>query len=354
MNTEDSIRVSPVSLRELDGNDEPLQTGYWARFKERFGWTAHPISAHVEGNTLRLLFLTRKIAASRVLAYVPFGPAYEPTEKRETYLKALAGAALPLLPKGTFAVRFDLPWHRCGLGNFPGALSAEVCLRKAAMDIQPASTVILDIRGAEQEIMDRMKHKTRYNIRLAFRKGIEIEEHGEEGLETWYGLHEETGVRDRIAVHSLEYYRCLFRLVEEYGEGAPDYRILLAAHEGEILAGIIAAFRGKRAWYPYGASSRRKRNYMPTYALQWRAIQMARERGCESYDLYGISPSDDRSHPLGGLFRFKVGFGGTILNRPGCYDAVLERLPYFLFRKAEILRRYYYLGFRKRGFTQGG
>ena len=87
---------------------------------------------------------------------------------------------------------------------------------------------------------------------------------------------------------------------------------------------------------------------MPTYALQWRAIQLARAQGCETYDLYGIPPSNDPDHPMHGLFQFKTGFGGTIVNRLGCWDVVLKRAKYAFYHTAERARRFYYQRFRKR------
>jgi lipid II:glycine glycyltransferase (peptidoglycan interpeptide bridge formation enzyme) len=123
---------------------------------------------------------------------------------------------------------------------------------------------------------------------------------------------------------------------------------LTARHEGELLAGIIVAVKGEGAWYLYGASSDRKRNLMPSYGLQWRAIQLAKERGCRFYDLFGIPPSDDPQHPMHGLFRFKTGFGGQVVNRLGCYDIALRPLSYRFYRTTERLRSTYYRRWRKR------
>jgi lipid II:glycine glycyltransferase (peptidoglycan interpeptide bridge formation enzyme) len=216
------------------------------------------------------------------------------------------------------------------------------------MDVQPPSTVVLDLSPSEEELLAAMKSKTRYNVRLSLKKGVTVTECGEEQLDAWYRLYRETGIRDRIAVHAEEYFREMFRLSRRYGRGAPEYRLLMARHDGDLLAGIVVAFRGARAWYPFGASAGLKRNLMPTYALQWRAIQLARSRGCESYDLFGIPPAPDPRHPMHGLYQFKTGFGGKVVNRYGCWDAVLKRPRYAAYRAAERARRYYYLDFRKR------
>jgi lipid II:glycine glycyltransferase (peptidoglycan interpeptide bridge formation enzyme) len=251
-------------------------------------------------------------------------------------------------------------------------------------DIQPPSTVIVDISADPDTLLSRMKSKTRYNVRLASKKGVtvEISPPGEDGVpadfDRWYDLYLETAERDRIAVHSRTYYRRQFRVAAELGEaggdglpdvrapgelsgaarkdgahpaaqgGAPRLALLLAYHGGELLAGNILAAFGKRGTYLYGASSNRKRNLMPTYALQWAGMEWARGRGCTEYDLFGIPPAEDPDHPMHGLYRFKTGFGGKIIHRPGCWDYPLRRGLYGVFRGAEAARKYYFKRLRKR------
>jgi lipid II:glycine glycyltransferase (peptidoglycan interpeptide bridge formation enzyme) len=298
---------------------------------------------------MTLLALSRRVAPGISLTYVPMGPQVpEPLHKREDLLLHLGRAMRPLLPLKSIAVRFDLPWHREGAGEAPELLQTGGGLRKAKVEIQPASTVILDIRRSEETILSSMKSKTRYNIRLSLKKGVSVEEGGEEMLREWYRLHEETAARDRIAIRSLKYFRDLFEAVRRYGGKPPDYRILLARSQGSILGGIIVGLWGKHAWYLYGASSGTHRNLMPNYALQWRGIQIARERGCLDYDLFGIPSSDDPEHPMAGLYQFKTGFGGRILNRMGCYDVVLRTPVYRAYGAAEALRWFYFKKLKKR------
>ena len=354
---EEFFKIIPIDIGELDANSELLQSGFWARLKERFGWSAHSVCLESGGESYPLLLLARRLAPASILAYVPFGPSIaEPREMREQFLldlgqriaDSLDSSGHRVLPTDTFVIRFDLPWNRTGLGNFPEPLEERPRFRKAPLDVQPSSTVILDIRPAEEAILASMKHKTRYNIRLSFRKGVQVSESGQEDVDLWYDLYRSTAARDRIAIHSREYYHEQFRLASRYEGRGPTYRLLLARHDGALLAGIIVAVWGKTAWYLFGASGNNKRNLMPTYALQWRAIQMARQRGCETYDLFGIPPSGDPNHPMHGLFQFKTGFGGTIINRCGCWDVVLNRPKYMMFRGAEKIRYFYYKVLRKK------
>jgi lipid II:glycine glycyltransferase (peptidoglycan interpeptide bridge formation enzyme) len=359
-----TIAVEPCALEELDGGRELLQSGFWGAFRRQLGWRARGFRCTCRGRGFPLLVLLRRLAPGLELAYVPHGPeTEEPAGGGEGLLHDLAGALRPYLGRCVF-LRYDIPWGFEGWGNLPPPLPSSGGLYKAPMDVQPPSTVILDLTSGEEQLLASMKSKTRYNIRLSARKGVETaivpavqpRPYGpairparlDSDLSAWYRLYEETARRDRITLHGEGYYRRLFELAGSYGPGAPELYLLNAWHEGELLAGIIVALKGEEAWYLYGASSERKRNLMPAYALQWRAIRLARERGCRRYDLFGIPPTDDPGHPMHGLLRFKIGFGGRVLNRPGCYDVPLRPLLYSLYRGAETLRRSYYRSWRKR------
>jgi lipid II:glycine glycyltransferase (peptidoglycan interpeptide bridge formation enzyme) len=98
-------------------------------------------------------------------------------------------------------------------------------------------------------------------------------------------------------------------------------KLLLARAGSEVLAGNIVIFWKKSAVYLTGASSGGKRNLMPTYALQWAAMRMAKDAGCETYDLYGCPPAADESHPMFGLYQFKTGFSPAVTVRWGTWDA---------------------------------
>jgi lipid II:glycine glycyltransferase (peptidoglycan interpeptide bridge formation enzyme) len=197
-----------------------------------------------------------------------------------------------------------------------------------------------------------MKAKWRYNIRLAAKKGVLVEEAGPAAISEFYELYRATSARDRIALHPESYYSRLFSLAAERREaglqGTPELRLWIARHEGRALASIVTLFRGDKAVYLYGASSDEKRNLMPAYALQWAAMAAAKAAGCAQYDLFGISPSDDPSHPMAGLYRFKTGFGGEIAHRAGSWDYPLRPAAYACFRLAEGARSWWFKDFKKR------
>ena len=164
----------------------------------------------------------------------------------------------------------------------------------------------------------------------------------------WYAIYQETARRDRIGIHSLGYYRGLLQSSLDYPGSAPVVKLLLAWHDGELLAGNIVTLWKTRAAYLYGASSGSKRNLMPTYALQWDAIRRAHAAGCRSYDLYGVPPRPDPGHPMFGLYQFKTGFSDAVLERWGTWDVSFRPVSCALYRAAEAARMVYYRRVRKR------
>jgi lipid II:glycine glycyltransferase (peptidoglycan interpeptide bridge formation enzyme) len=213
--------------------------------------------------------------------------------------------------------------------------------------------VLIDLTLSPDDILTAMKPKGRYNIGLAKKHGVVVSKTGVDGIDVFFRLLSETAARDGIAIHNIEYYRALFEECKETqttllphsplpNAAMPhphSLRLYTATHENDILAAIVVLCRGKEATYLYGASSNMKRNLMAPYALQWKAMQDARASGCTVYDLFGIPPNDNPDHPMAGLYRFKTGFGGKIIHRPGSWDYPYKPLRYVLFKCAERLRK---------------
>jgi lipid II:glycine glycyltransferase (peptidoglycan interpeptide bridge formation enzyme) len=353
MPAEPVTRVEAAGLEALSARGSLLQSRFWAEFRGRLGWQPRAFSCSSGGRDFSLLVLLRPLPLRQRLAYVPHGPEVpDPELENGRLLAALAGALRPHLA-GCLFLRFDLPWALPprGGGPDPTAGLRAAGLRKAPMDVQPPDTVVLDLGYEEESLLAAMKAKTRYNIGLAAKKGVRVEEGGAADLPAWYELYRQTARRDRITLHDYEYYRRQFELAQGgVAGGGPELKLLLARHEGDLLAGILLAVHGRAATYLYGASSDAKRNLMPAYALQWEAIRIARRRGCLTYDLFGIPPSPDPAHPMHGLYRFKTGFGGRLVNRPGCWDFPYRRAAYAGYALAERARAWYYRRFRKARF----
>ena len=172
-------------------------------------------------------------------------------------------------------------------------------------EIQPRYVFRLNLKGkTEEEILKNCHQKTRYNIRLATKKGVTIKEGNKEDLADFHRIMVTTGQRDGFIIRSLSYFEKM------YDELAPEHmKVLMAYYENKPIAGIIPIKYGNKTWYLYGASSNEHRNLMPNYLLQWHAIQEAIQNGCDMYDFRGVSGVVDENHPQYGLYRFKKGFG---------------------------------------------
>ena len=356
-NNPETPDIMPVSF---------LQTPFWAEFKAVHGW--RPLYFRVQGEmpgtgsySFFLSVLVRSFSSFASIAYVPMGPVISLTEPEEQahFLFELTQAITVYLPPNTLCVRFDPPWNTefCNSNkqiiknagrNIRLPLSPSIPIRRAPSDVQPPDTVILDLKKRPEVLLEEMKPKWRYNIRLGERKGVTVrylegKAGAEEGVALFYQLYLETAKRDGIAIHSKEYYRdlvCRASNIETHSvfDKKTVIRVYIAEYEGTVLASIITLFCGEDAIYLYGASSNEKRNLMPAYSLQWRAIRDAQNMGCLRYDFYGIPPSDDPSHPMYGLYRFKTGFGGCIVHRVGSLDIPIHLVAYKLYRIAESLR----------------
>jgi len=339
---QNSMRNGEGFLRELtraadlsvcDKAASFLQSGFWGSFKAQFGWEAFAFLALWKTEAPQqtekpLLVLRRRLAPGFALAYVPWGPELPAGVPFQTALEELAKRLKKELPKDTVFIRFDPPWLLGGT-NEASIPSAFV---RAKADIQPPDTVILDLTQPMELIIEQMKPKWRYNYRLALKKGVKVRQAEKNEITTFYKLLKETSKRDKIAIHGFDYYKALFTY------DSSEIRLYLAEHEGDILAGIITLFRGSDAVYLYGASSDKKRNLMPAYALQLKAIEDAKNYSCEKYDFFGIPPEKDESHSMSGLYQFKTGFGGKIIHRPGSWDYPNRYMIYRIFRIAENFR----------------
>lgn len=334
-----AVTLIEVPLSDLPESSSFLQSFFWGTFKSFFGQSAR---AFILGENTPLLVMLRPLPGEYSLAYVPHGPGdmlpfpsnlypAGPTD----FLITLGEELKRFLPEHTLFIRFEPPWE--------DATEITPPLKKPEFDVHPPSTVLLDLSPPKEEILMGMKSKTRYNVRLAGKKGVTVERGNLKDLPHWYAIYQETAVRDKITLHNYSYYERLFHIAMEEGL---DLRLYLARVEGQVLAGIINLHYGSWCTYLYGASSGIKRNYMPAYALQWEGIKEAKKAGLRKYDFFGVPSTLDPNHPMHGLYRFKTGFGGEIVHRPGCIDFPLHP-GYSFYRIAEKFRTFYYRTLRK-------
>ncbi len=198
-------------------------------------------------------------------------------------------------------------------------------------EIQPRYVFRLDIKDkTEDEIFKGFHSKTRYNVRLATRKGVVVKEGTREDLKDFHKIMVETGARDGFIIRPLSYFEKM------YDELGPNHmKLLMAYYEDKPISGVIPIFYGNKTWYLYGASSNEHRNLMPNYLLQWEMIKMAIARKDDVYDFRGVSGVVDENHPQYGLYRFKKGFGATFTEFIGEVYIPFKPLTYSIYKFSE-------------------
>jgi peptidoglycan pentaglycine glycine transferase (the first glycine) len=320
-----------VSEREWDSflashpDAHLLQASAWGRLKSAFGWLPLRLIAGDAGAQVLLLPLRLGFH----IAYLPRGPVPATPEALaalQPSLEALCRSrrAVFLRMEPDFA---DSESHREGLRSLGFLPSAST--------VQPPRTILVDLPGGEEDLLARMKPKTRYNIRLAARHGVVVRPSDDVG--SFASMIRITGGRNAFPVHSDSYYRKAFA---EFS-ATNQVLLLMAFFQEKPVAGLMAFAQGRRCWYLYGASADEHREVMAPYFLQWEAIRWARSRGCSEYDLWGIPDEEEpdleqqftaREDGLWGVYRFKRGFGGRIHRTVGTWDRVFIRPAYTLYR----------------------
>jgi peptidoglycan pentaglycine glycine transferase (the first glycine) len=299
-----------------------LQTGEWGELKSAFGW--NPV--RIISGDLGVQILFRNLPLGFTIGYIPKAVISNQSIS-EQFWNEIDSAC-----KSHRAIFLKLE---------PDSWDSEFILHPSSFiiskhNIQPPRTIIIDIRGSDDEILAKMKQKTRYNIRLAEKKGVTAR--AWDDIASFHKMMLVTGGRDGFGVHSLEYYRRAYELFHPKGM----CEILVAEYEGKFLATLFVACNGNRAYYLYGASTDEERNRMPTYLLQWEAMRWAKARGCEEYDLWGVPDEDEatleanfetRRDGLWGVYRFKRGFGGELRRAVQAMDRVYNPLLYWTYLK---------------------
>jgi peptidoglycan pentaglycine glycine transferase (the first glycine) len=303
-----------------------LQTGEWGELKSAFGWKPVRIVSGEAG----VQVLYRKLPLGFTIGYIP-KPAIsvqQPVFSQELWreIDSVCGQNRAIFLK----LEPDL-WQDTKPDNLP---ITNYKLRVSPHNIQPPRTIIIDIKGSEEEILARMKQKTRYNIRLAEKKSVTIR--AWDDIESFYKMMLITGGRDGFGVHSREYYQRAYELLHPKQMG----ELLLAEYQGKPLAALFVARNGSRAYYLYGASTDEERNRMPTYLLQWEAMKWSKAHGCEEYDLWGVPDEEEvtletnfekRHDGLWGVYRFKRGFGGELKRAVQAMDRAYNPLLYWAY-----------------------
>ncbi|MDQ3082079.1 MAG: peptidoglycan bridge formation glycyltransferase FemA/FemB family protein [Gemmatimonadota bacterium] len=299
------------------GNGHLLQSWRWGTFKNQFGWEVERFAVIHNQHVLMAQVLFRHRAGVSI-GYIPRGPVL-PGEDSGGIAELWRRIDSAANRRRTLTIVVE-PNLVMSVGGFDAPL-----LSTGLAAIQPARTVKVPLRD-DHELLAQMHPKTRYNVRMAKRREVEVwiaHDH-ENSVDTFHGLLRDTAARNEFHIHPAEYYREFLRYF------APDAALLFAGFEGKVVAAVIAAVFGDEAIYMYGASSTKDRAHGAGFLLQHEAMRWARDRGARRYDLWGIPEYDPEStvgengdrlagssgRDMRGLYEFKTRFGGEIVSFP--------------------------------------
>lgn len=293
-----------------------LQSWEWGQFQYAYGREPKYLAVEDEGNIIAGgLLIKYSLPAWRNYYFSPYGPV----KHHELLLDYVRERAVK--EKNIF-------W-RYENAEIPDGIKVE--------DIHPRHSLILEIGGkTQEELLAGMKPKTRYNIRLAEKKGVKIKISANiSDIDAFYQLSRKTAERQHIAIHPERYYQTMMHSLGSAGL----LKLYLAEYQGKVIAANLVVFFHDTVTYLHGGTSHEHREAMSPHLLQWQAILDAKIAGYKHYDFFGIADTDDPEHPWAGITRFKKGFNGTIKKYPGTYEIPLNNLWYNAYRTVKKIKQ---------------
>jgi lipid II:glycine glycyltransferase (peptidoglycan interpeptide bridge formation enzyme) len=327
-----------------------LQCLEWGELKKP-DWQPVPVSLGKSGHIEAAALVLRRglPRTGKSILYAPRGPILDWSQPERahdllTRLKATAAEQRAVLLKVDPAVPKETPGVAQTLQSLGFVPSPDA--NNSFGGTQPRFNMKLDIAGSEKDVQDRFHQKWRYNIRLAERKGVRVEESTSRAdVAVFHEIYRVTAQRDGFTGRPLKYFEKLWDVLVEKDLA----RFFVTYYEGQPLSAAICFVLGRQCWYVYGASSNEHRKVMPNHAMQWAMIQWARARGCTIYDFRGVhdvpknpdNPGDVSSITMDqlmespdGLVRFKAGFGARLIEYVGEWDLPLNKSWYWLWTTA--------------------
>ncbi|MBQ2676411.1 MAG: peptidoglycan bridge formation glycyltransferase FemA/FemB family protein [Clostridia bacterium] len=302
-----------------------LQASVWSSVKKE--WDSVRIVSRDDSGKIRaaMLVLIRKVPhLPYTFLYAPRGPVCD-SDEAEGLCDLISGVKALAKEKNAYIFKAD-PGFEIGDETFiETAKKAGLTFKETGKNfdgIQPRFVFRLNIQDkTEQELFDNFHSKTRYNLRLAERKGVTVRLGDKSDLPRFHEIMQETGERDNFNIRPLSYFEHMYDCMAE-----ENLRLYVAELNGKTIAATIAIYYGDKVWYLYGASSNQHRNVMPNYLLQWHMILWALEKKCRIYDFRGVSGDTSPDNPLYGLYRFKKGFSGDMIEFIGETEIVFKPL----------------------------
>lgn len=286
------------------------QSELWGEFKSKFGTQAIRVGD--------IQFTKHKIPF--IPYYVGYAPRVNFSIQKFSWkeLKSVAKREKIIL------IRFDVPnitSDEAKKGKIVSLLKeVKAHCKKSSKSTFAPWNVLLDISKPDEELIASFSQKTRYNIRLASRKGAVVKEESDnKGFETFYKLLEQTSKRQKYFIHPKKYYKDLFEIYSKKDMA----HILICRYKNEPLVAWMLFNYQKTLYYPYGGSSDEHRNVMGSNLIAWEAIRLGKALNCEIFDMWGAT--NDKNDPWWGFTRFKIGYGGELVHYIDSYDFVINK-----------------------------
>ena len=336
-----------------------LQTWEWSQVKVKYGWQAMPfIWPGADGKPVAAAMLLKRtipvggFAKKMCVLYIPKGPLMN-WEDAALRLRVLDDLRAYAKQQGAIFIKID-PDVTLGTGIPRTELAVEFTSGQTIQSelerrgwkfsqdqIQFRNTVLVDLTPTEDGMLQRMKQKTRYNVRLAQKKGVTVRAGTVDDLPLLYRMYAETSLRDRFLIREEGYYqtvwRCFMGVPPSSFSLQPFTEPLIAEADGEPLAAVSMFYFAGQAIYLFGMSRQAAREKMPNYLLQWEAMRRAKALGCRIYNLWGAPDEFDESDGLWSVFRFKEGLGGYVSRTIGAWDFTPNPMLYKMY--TELLPR---------------
>ncbi|GBR73019.1 putative methicillin resistance protein [Candidatus Termititenax aidoneus] len=310
-----------------------MQTTYWRDLKCAFGWQdAGQYILEKDGQIIAGFSLLLRAKFGLKILYAPRGALWDIADEAVTaetlnFLKDLAKK------QRAFFIRIS-----------PDYLETDTTARQiltkhnfhfSRKQLQTKATMLVNLQCSEDELLASFHEKTRYNIRLAERKGVTVGElQNEAELQDFYRIMEQMAARQDYNLQSYDYYKYIWQRL-------PIAKIYLAKYDRKIIGGVVVFSFKDTAYYMYGGFDSEYRKVMGNYLIHREIMRQGQAAGLKYYDLQGVPLSKDENHPMHGFYRFKKGFNGQEVEFIGEYDFAPLGWPYQLWQNWPFDRRQY-------------
>lgn len=322
-----------MSIRQVVSNEReqfdiiaphPLQSWAWGEFREKLGQNVIRLGRFSNGKLVEISQISiHKIPhTSWKIGYCPRGSM--------------------LTKEMVEAIKRETKKYNCIFVKFEPNVLKTAGNAIQNLGLRPGKSLFtlysfqVDLTKSETQLLSSMKPKTRYNIRVAEKKGVEVsEDNSDKAFEAFQQLTEETTTRQHFYAHGRTYRKLMWETMRKAGVA----HLLIARYKKEVLTTWILFFFNGIGYYPYGASSEQYRDVMASNLVAWRALQLAKGTECKTFDFWGsLGQNPDKNDPWYGFHRFKEGYGGTLVEFVGTWDLVLKPIHYSLYTIADKIR----------------